>query len=75
MRAFFTTSLGAAACLVMAGFPIDGAEMGDRGRVRFLFAPEAGSVFREYQRANAEVHAALDRVRERRGEQPDGRES
>jgi hypothetical protein len=61
----YTTSPGAAAALIFAGFPLQEAAMGERGRVRFRFPEEAGETYAAYQRANAEVHAALDRARRR----------
>ena len=71
-QSLYTTSPGAAAALVLAGFPLEGAAMGDRGRVRFRFAPEAAYTFQAFQKASRKVHAALDRARERRGDPNDG---
>ena len=70
MSRIVTESTGAACALTLAGFPLERAFVGRRGRVEFTFPPEAADVFRAYRRANQEVRASIERVRQTRRQEP-----
>jgi hypothetical protein len=63
LRTTLTGSVGAAAYLLVAGWPLHQVSLGRRGRVMFAFPKEAAPALVEYRRALHEVHAHLERAK------------
>ncbi len=70
-----TESTGAACALILAGFPLQHARLGKRGRTQFVFGPQGAEVYRRYLKVSQEVQATIARVKQdaRRQEIPYGR--
>jgi hypothetical protein len=71
-RSTLTGSTGAAAYLLLSGWPLNHVSLGARGRVLFAFPKKARHALAEYRRAMQEVHAHLERAKlARRHEETD----